>query len=84
MKVRFQPGNVKDKELGQPEQLDVSMPNVEIRRVWPTRKGQEHGLLRDLRTDTEHDTTAEGFILSEVLAAFVRHRVFGAQESEWI
>ncbi|MDP1830291.1 MAG: AAA family ATPase [Archangium sp.] len=84
VKVRFQPGNVKLKELGQPEQLDVSMPNAEIRRIWPTRKGQEHGLLKDLRTGTDHPADADGFVLSHVLAAFVRHRVFGAQESEWI
>ena len=84
VKVRFQPGNVKLKDLGQPDQLDVTMPNAEIRRIWPERKGQEHGLLRDLRTDTEHDCTADGFLLSEVLAAWIRFRVFGAQESQWI
>lgn len=84
VKVRFQPGNVKVKNLGQPEQLDVSMPNEEIRRIWPERKGQEHGLLRDLRTGTEHPADPDGFVLSQVLAAWIRHRVFGAQEAEWI
>ena len=84
VKVRFQPGNVKLKELGQPEQLELTMPSAEIRRIWPTRKGQEQGLLRDLRTDTEHDCTADGFLLSEVLAAWIRFRVFGAQETQWI
>jgi ATP-dependent Clp protease ATP-binding subunit ClpC len=84
VKVRFQAGNVKLKDLGQPEQLEVSMPNAEVRRIWPERKGQEHGLLRDLRTESEHDASRDGFELSEVLAAWLRFRVFGAQESEWI
>src|SRR3990167_2166462 len=39
VKVRFQPGNVKLKDLGQPEQLEVSMPKAEIRSIWPERKG---------------------------------------------
>jgi hypothetical protein len=84
VKVRFQPGKVKLRDLGQPDQLEVTMPNAEIRRIWPERKGQEHGLLRDLRTETEHDCTPDGFSLSEVLAAWIRFRVFGAQETQWI
>jgi hypothetical protein len=84
VKVRFQPGNVKLKDLGQPDQLELTMPGMEVRRIWPERKGQEHGLLRDLRTDTEHDCTADGFELSDVLAAWIRFRVFGAQETQWI
>ncbi|MFT3706369.1 MAG: AAA family ATPase [Archangium sp.] len=80
VKVRFQPGQSSAKAMGQPEELEVTMPNTEIRRVWPVRKGQEHGLLKDLRTETEHRCDEHGFNLSKVLAAWVRHRVFGAEE----
>jgi ATP-dependent Clp protease ATP-binding subunit ClpA len=83
VKVRFQPGNIRAKELGTLEQLEVVMPGTEIRRIWPVRKGQEYGLLKDLRTHTEHRATYGGFELGQVLAAWVRFRVFGAQEPAW-
>lgn len=81
VKVRFQPGNVRD--LGNRDQLEVSMPNAEIRRIWPVRKGQEHGLLKDLRTETDHPIDPNALVLSPIFAAWVRHLVFGSQESEW-
>jgi ATP-dependent Clp protease ATP-binding subunit ClpA len=79
VKVRFTPGNVAD--LGQGEALEVTLPAKEVRRIWPTRKGQEFGLLKDQRTNTEH-RVAEHFELAPVLAAWVRHVVFG-EESSW-
>ncbi len=83
VKVRFQAGGVKASQLGQPSQLEVVMPGAEIRRIWPARRGQEHGVIKDLRTDTEHRCDPEGFDLGRVLAAWVRFRVFGAQEAAW-
>jgi hypothetical protein len=83
VKVRFQPGSTRSRDLGTLEQLETVMPGTEIRRIWPTRKGQEHGLLKDLRTNTEHRATYGGFELGQVLAAWVRFRVFGAQEPAW-
>lgn len=82
VKVRFQPGHTHHKLLGQPSDLAESMPTTEIRRIWPTRKGQEYGLLRDVRTQTEHnlEVSARGFHLGPVLAAYVRFRVFNAQD----
>ncbi|MFZ5442884.1 MAG: AAA family ATPase [Myxococcota bacterium] len=81
VKVRFQRGNVRDP--GQGERLEVSMPAAEVRRVWPIRKGQEQGLLKDQRTGTEHLVDVRGFPLSEILAAYIRHVVFGSQEGAW-
>jgi hypothetical protein len=78
VKVRFQPGNVGDP--GQGEQLEASMPSAEVRRAWPHRKGQEKGLLKDLRTGTEHFLEDNHFTLAPVLAAYIRFVVFGAQE----
>ncbi len=80
VKVRFTPGNVTD--LGQGEALEATLPAKEIRRVWPTRKGQEFGLLRDLRTDTEHRVAGD-FELGPVLSAYVRHIVFGQEATSW-
>ena len=79
--MRFQPGSVADP--GQGEQLEASMPAAEIRRVWPYRKGQEKGLLKDLRTGGEHFVEDNTFALGPVLAAYIRFVVFGAQEGEW-
>lgn len=78
--MRFTPGNVTD--LGQGEALEATLPAKEIRRVWPTRKGQEFGLLRDLRTDTEHRVAGD-FELGPVLSAYVRHVVFGQEATSW-
>ncbi|MBL8916666.1 MAG: AAA family ATPase [Archangium sp.] len=80
VKVRFSPGSLSARAMGQPEQLEVAMPNIEIRRIWPVRKGHEHGLLRDLRTETEHRADEHGFHLSKVLRAWIRFRVFGAEQ----
>jgi ATP-dependent Clp protease ATP-binding subunit ClpA len=80
VKVRFSPGNPAD--LGRGEALEATLPSQEIRRVWPTRKGQEFGVLRDRRTETEHRVT-ESFSLGPVLAAYIRHVVFGAAEASW-
>ena len=82
VKVRFQPGQVSAESMGQPEQLELDMPQGEIRRIWPVRKGHEHGQLKDLRTETEHRCDAHGFDLGSVLAAWVRHRVFGSEALE--
>ncbi len=78
VKVRFSPGQVDD--LGQGEALEVTMPAKEIRRVWPTKTGQEFGVLRDRRTETEHRLTGS-FHLAPVLAAYIRHVVFGSAEA---
>lgn len=85
VKVRFSPGIAAELEQG--EALDVALPAKEIRRAWPTRKGQEFGLLRDRRTETEHRLSGT-FNLAPVLAAYIRHivfgsAVFGAAEGSW-
>ena len=81
VKVRFELGNVRTPAQG--EKLEASMPSTEVRRVWPTRRGHEKGLLKDLRTGTEHFVDARALQLGPVLAAYVRHVVFGSREDEW-
>jgi hypothetical protein len=60
------------------------MPGLEIRRAWPLHPRREQARVRDLRTQTDHLATEAGFELGEALAAYVRLRVFGAEELEWI
>lgn len=79
VKVRFDPGTP---ALQQGESLEATLPNREIRRVWPTRRGQEFGLVKDLRSGTEH-RVAETYDYGPVLAAWIRHVVFGAKEPSW-
>jgi len=80
VKVRYSAGA--SDELPHGEELEVTLPKAEIRRLWPTRKGQEFGMLRDLRTDTEHRIDG-GFELGPALAAYIRHVVFGSAEAPW-
>jgi hypothetical protein len=80
VKVRFQPGKVEP--LDQGEALERALPGTEVRRVWPTRKGQPHGLVKDLRTESEHPVEGP-FELGPLLAAWVCLAVFGPQEAPW-
>jgi len=84
VKVRFQAGIVRLGELGAPQALEAAMPGLEIRRAWPLHPRREQARVRDLRTQTDHLATEAGFELGEALAAYVRLRVFGAEELEWI
>ncbi len=79
VRVRFE---APDRELPVDDALYASLPGAEIRRVWPTRKDPPTGMVLDRRTETEHAADAKGFDLEDLLTAYVRHRVLGA-EDEW-
>jgi hypothetical protein len=55
--------------------LEAVLPGAEVRRVWPTRAGQEYGVLKDHRTGTEHRVDG-AFDYAPALAAYVRYIVF--------
>ncbi len=83
VRVGFVASKPKVSELPTLEVLEGAAAPKEVRRIWPRRQGFEHGLLKDLRTGTEHRANAATFPLSEVLAAWVRHRVFHGEDGTW-
>ncbi|MDX2012996.1 MAG: AAA family ATPase [Myxococcaceae bacterium] len=79
VKVHFGVGAA---ELPRADTFEAMLPNTEIRRVWPTRRGHEFGVLKDHRTSGEH--RVEGtFHYAPVLAAYVRHVVFEGKGAAW-
>ncbi len=82
VRVRFEPMSRQRTALPLAEQLDSVLPANEIRRLWPLRKDNTPGLVKDLRTETEHRADEADFNLAALLTDYVRMRVLGEEAPE--
>jgi ATP-dependent Clp protease ATP-binding subunit ClpA len=75
VKVRFEPESRLLRALPDIPELDKSLPDAEIRRIWPRKQGGP-GTVRDTRTQTDHKCDLEKCDLGPVFDAYMRWRIF--------
>jgi len=81
VKVRFEPSAVTIGQLPPAHDLARKMPEAEIRKIWPKKRGNE-GLCKDLRTGTEMTSGEELLALDELLNAYMMWRIFGRADGD--
>ncbi|MCC6995137.1 MAG: ATP-dependent Clp protease ATP-binding subunit [Deltaproteobacteria bacterium] len=81
VKVRFEPSAMTIGQLPPAHDLARKMPEPEVRRIWPKKRGNE-GLCKDLRTGTEMTSGEELLALDELLYAYMMWRIFGQRDGD--